>query len=134
MLLSLHKSMRATLALLIIGMLMRPALPADDHVVKTSDLKKAMMEASHSRQENLAGVRDFFSSESAAKALRIARLDPSKVDQAVSLLDDQELAQLSARTNKIRQDFIAGSLTNQQLTYIVIALATAVIVILIVTH
>ncbi len=123
------------LALFLSGMLLvHPAIAREDHVVKASDLKEAMMDASRLRQENLADVHDFFSSKPAARALKMARLDPIKVDRAVSLLDDRELAQLSARTNKIREDFIAGALTNQQLTYIIIALATAVIVILIVEH
>jgi len=41
-------------------------------------------------------------------------------------------ARLAARTEKVRKDFAAGALTNQQITYIIIALATALIVVIIV--
>jgi len=47
-------------------------------------------------------------------------------------LSDEELARLAARTEKVRKDFAAGALTNQQITYIIIALATALIVVIIV--
>ncbi|HYK89047.1 MAG TPA: hypothetical protein VE398_09765, partial [Acidobacteriota bacterium] len=94
--------------------------------------RAAMVEAARARQNDLDQVRKFFSSEPAAKALRSARLDPVRIDRAVSQLDDQELAKLATRTGKIQRDLAAGALTTQQLTYIVIALATAVIVLIIV--
>jgi hypothetical protein len=47
-------------------------------------------------------------------------------------MSPEELARLAEKTNQIQNDFAAGSLTNQQLTYIVIALGTAVLVLLIV--
>jgi hypothetical protein len=46
------------------------------------------------------------------------------------MLDDGELARLADRTRSIDNDLKAGALSNEHLTYIVIALATAVIVIL----
>ena len=52
--------------------------------------------------------------------------------QVVSLLGDDDLARLAAQTDRVRADLEAGALTNQQLTYIVIALATAVIILVIV--
>jgi len=48
------------------------------------------------------------------------------------MLNDQELARLAARAEKANSDFAAGSLTNQELTYIVIALGTAVLILVIV--
>jgi hypothetical protein len=59
-------------------------------------------------------------------------LDYRKVDRAIATLSPDELAQLAAKTNALQKDFAAGALSNQELTYIVIALATAVIVLLIV--
>jgi hypothetical protein len=50
----------------------------------------------------------------------------------VATLSPEELARLATKTNQIQTDFAAGALTNQQLTYIVIALGTAVLVLLIV--
>jgi hypothetical protein len=47
---------------------------------------------------------------------------------SAQLLDAQELAQLAARAEEPGDEVVGGALTNQQLTYIVIALAAAVIV------
>ena len=45
---------------------------------------------------------------------------------------DEELARLAARTDKVQRDMAAGALTNQQITYILIALGTAVLVLILV--
>ncbi len=107
------------------------AVAAEDHVIKPSDLRQTIQDVARAREGNLESVRGFFATEPAVKALKKAQMDPVKIGQAVSLLDDQELARLASRTAKIQQDFAAGALNNQQITYIIIALATAVIVILI---
>ncbi len=113
-------------------LLVCPCAAADEHVVKPSELRTAIVEAARTRQGNLNQVNRFFSSEQVAKVLRNAHLNPVKIERAVSQLDDQELARLASRTGQIQSDLAAGALTTQQLTYIVIALATAVIVLIIV--
>ena len=112
--------------------LANPLPAADVHAVKPSDLHQAIQDASHARESNLESVRGFFAAEPAAQALKKAQVDPVKIGQAASLLDDQELARLASQTAKIQQDFTVGALNNQQLTYIIIALATAVIILVIV--
>jgi hypothetical protein len=112
---------------LALSLVVTPVL-SSEHVVPRSELQKAMVRASEARSSNLAAVRGFFSSERASKALGKAGLDASRVNQAVSLLDDAELAELAARTRTVQNDFAAGALSNQQVTYILIALATALIV------
>ncbi len=109
-----------------------PLRASDDHVVKPSDLQNAIVESSGTRQEQTAKVREFFSSEPAQRALQSAHIDPEKINRAVSLLDDQELSRLALRTERIQKDIAAGALNNQQITYILIALATAVIILVIV--
>ncbi len=109
-----------------------PLIAQDQHVVAPSDLRKAVVDASQTRENHLAEVKRFLSSETARKALRDAGMDSGKVQVAVSQLDDQELAQLASRTEKLERDFAAGALNNQQITYIIIALATAVIILVIV--
>jgi hypothetical protein len=47
------------------------------------------------------------------------------------LLDEEEAAQLAQRSEEPGPEIAGGALTNQQLTYIVIALAAAVIVLLV---
>ncbi len=109
-----------------------PCFALDDHVVNPAELRAALVKAAQARQENLTRVSAFFSSEPAAKALKSTRLDPVKIERAVSQLDDQELARLASKADQVQKDFAAGALTTQQLTYIVIALATAVIILIIV--
>ncbi len=109
-----------------------PSFAAEDHVLKASELQNAILNASRARETNLTKVRGFFSSERASKALKGVHMDPLKIEEAVSQLSDEELERLASRTEQMQRDFAAGSLTNQQLTYIVIALGTAVLILVLV--
>ena len=102
------------------------------HVVPLAELQANMVAAGQQRQENLSRLERFFTGESAEKALQSAHLSGSQVRNVVAMLDDQELARLAARSEKATSDFAAGTLTNQELTYIVIALGTAVLILVIV--
>ena len=117
---------------LVVAMSGPPLASAQDSVVTPGELRQAMVAAATSRKSNLDAVETFFSSNPARKALKSGGIDPERVRNAVSTLSADELANLAARTRKIQNDFVAGALTNQQLTYIVIALGTAVLVLLIV--
>lgn len=108
-----------------------PLLAAtQNHVVSPVELQQATASAARSRQQNIDKVEKLFSSAQAEKALKSAHLDAVQVKKAVPTLSDQELARLAQRADKAQKDFAAGALTNQQITYILIALATAVIVII----
>jgi hypothetical protein len=98
--------------------------------VSPSELRRAIMEAAKTRQKNLDDVRSFFASEPSRAALKVGKVDYQKVERAVATLSPEELSRLAERTNRIQADFAGGALTNQELTYIVIALATAVIVLI----
>ncbi len=117
--------------LLAIALVAVPALP-QDHVVTPAELRKAVKTASEIRAKNRTQVEAFFSSEPARKALKSVGMDPVRVRNAVASLSDEELARLSEKTAGIERDFKAGALTSQELTYAVIALATAVIILVIV--
>jgi len=116
-------------------LLLLPAMAtwaADTHVVPLTELHARAISASDGRQSDLAKLDQFFSADAAQKALHSVKLDGAQVHQAVALLSSEELARLASRTDKIQADLAAGALTNQELTYIVIAIATAVIVLIIV--
>lgn len=108
-----------------------PAFSAQDHVVSRKDLHHAIVESASSRANNLAQVEGFFRSAPVEKGLKGSGINLQQVRQAIPSLSDQEVAHLARRTRKLQNDFAAGALTNQQLTYIVIAIATALVVILI---
>ena len=107
-------------------------LAAPQHVVSPAELQQAAVSVSRTRQENVAKVEKLFSTPRAQKALKSAHLDPVQIQQAVPSLDDQELAHLAARADKAQKDFAAGALNNQQITYILIAIGTAVVVLILV--
>jgi len=107
---------------------------AQDHVVSSTDLRKDVHQAAKARQTQEARIDAFLRTPQAKKALSAANIDYKTVENGVSLLNDKEVADLAARADKAQADFAAGSLTNEQLTYIIIALATAVIILIIVYH
>jgi hypothetical protein len=131
-----RNSRRLLVAFMIIaiGRLLAPAQvqAAEDHIVKPVELHNAIVAASEARQNDMAKVRTFLSSDAGKKALNLVKIDSRKIENAVTLLNDEELARLAAQAEKIQDDFSAGALSNQELTYIVIALATAVIILVIV--
>src|SRR4051812_6966637 len=125
---------RFSVMILILSLLIPQFVAAQTPVVSSSELRQAIETVTQTREKNLEDVRSFFSSDQARAALKTGKIDYQKVDKAVATLSPEELARLAAKTNQIQKDFAAGALDNQQITYILIALATAVIVLLIVGH
>lgn len=105
---------------------------APEHLVTPQDLSKAAQEATQTRQRNIGTLRSFLSSDKAKKALEQAHIDPKKVQDAVSSLSDQELAQLAQRATKAQNDFAAGMSDRDLL--IVILLVAALILIIVAVH
>jgi len=110
------------------------ALAAEDHVVPLSDLHGDTAAVTQTREVNLAKTERFFKSEPVVKALHAFKMDGDQVLKAVPMLTDEELARLASRVDSVQTDFAAGSLDNEHLTYIVIALAAAVLVLLLVAR
>jgi len=102
---------------------------AQSHVVSPADLQKAVLTASQTRQQNLAKVKEFFSSEMAQQALKSAHMDPAQVKTAVSTLSDAELAQLASRVDRAQADFAAGRLSDRDLIIILVAIAALILII-----
>lgn len=99
------------------------------HVVSPSDMQQAAVQVSTVRQQNMEQVRQFFSSEKADKALRSAHMNPEQVKNAVSTLDDADLAQLASRAQKTQADFAAGTLSDRDLIIILVAIAALILII-----
>jgi len=102
---------------------------AAEHVVSPSELQKAAVNASRSRQQNLDTLQKFFSSEKAQNALRAGHTDPEQVKQAVASLSDEELAKLAARAQRAQADFAAGNLTDRDLIIILVLIAALILII-----
>jgi Flp pilus assembly protein TadB len=125
--------MRALIVLAVVLVLALPqALMAEEHVVSSADLHKQLVTAAKARQENLKKVQDLFASPAAKDSLKSAQIDAKRIETGVASLSDAELARLATQADKIQKDIAAGALSNQEVTYILIALATAVIILIIV--
>lgn len=104
----------------------------EDHVVPLAEMERQISSTLNQRPVNLARVESFLSLDTVQQAIRKSKLEAGHIRKAVSLLSDDDLARLASRADRVRADLEAGALSNQQLTYIVIALATAVIILVIV--
>lgn len=59
-------------------------------------------------------------------------MDAQRFRQAAATLSDAELERLAQRAVQLENDFAAGQLTQQQTTYLLIALVTAVVILILV--
>ena len=116
----------------ILGVTSLPLQIAQGQTITPSELRDAVRKTAAERQKNLTQVRSFFADPIVRTAIARGGMDADRVQKAASTLSADELARLSARTSKIQSDFAAGALSNQDLTYIVIALAAAVLVLVVV--
>ena len=105
---------------------------ADDHAVSAADLHQVLVDSAKTRQTNVETVQKFFSSEVVKNALSKQIVTASKVEKAIPLLNDEELSRLASQCRQVDSDISAGELNNQEMTYILIALATAVIILVLV--
>ena len=121
-------------AALLLALMIPSFVAAQDHVVKSGDLHQALVNASRQRMDNINKVESFLASEVAQQALKSVGIKPGKINQAVSLLADEELAQLASRAAEIQADFTAGAeISDRTMLYIIpIAAVGSVIALLLV--
>ncbi len=120
---------RTVATLLVVLMFQQPnALLSQDQVISKEELRHAIELSAEKRHNDAKTVRDFFSTEKVKNTLNGAHLDAQKIEKTVSVMDDEDLSQLAGRVQVAQKEMVGGALTNQQLTYIVIALAAAVLV------
>lgn len=128
---AIHLLLRMVCAFLVLWALVAPpSAMAQDHVVPSTQIQKDVAAASSIRQENQAQLEKFISTPEAQKTLKSAHIDLVQVKNAISSLNDSELAQLSARSEKAQNDFAAGRITDRDL--IIILLGVVVLILLIV--
>ena len=126
----LRQSVKSLVALVLLTLFMVPTnLLAQTHVVSPADLQQQVVEASQVREHNLQAVQNFLSTPTAQKALKSSHIDSRQIRNAISTLDDQELAQLAARADKAQADFAAGTLSDRDLILIILGIAVLVLII-----
>jgi len=102
---------------------------AQDHVVAPSDIQRDVAASSSTRQKNQAQLDNFVSSPEAQRAMKSAHLDANQVKNAIPKLNDEELADLTARSEKAQADFSAGRISDRDLIIILIAIVALVLII-----
>jgi hypothetical protein len=126
----LRQSFRMVIAIVMVALFIVPTdALAQSHVVSPADLQKEAVAVSQVRQHNLETVQQLLSTPTAEKAMKSAQMDPQQVKNAVSTLDDQELAQLAARADRAQADFAAGSLSERDLVLIILGVAVLILII-----
>lgn len=130
------RSLFSTLLLPVVALMM--IVPVDvlaqDHVTTSNDLRNELRKAASDRQDNIAKLQRFLSTETAQKTLRAAKLDPQKAQGAISLLSDQELARLASQVDRTEFAGAGLSLTTQQVTYIIIGAIVIILVAVLVSR
>jgi hypothetical protein len=123
----------AVCLILPLGLSLVPSALAKDHILSQEDLHHTLSQAVNQRDNDLRKVKEFLLTPEIQDALeRDGLLDLDQIQEAIAILSASELAQLAMSAEKIKRDIEAGALSNEQLTYIVIALATAVIILVLV--
>jgi hypothetical protein len=101
-----------------------------DHAVSSDQLRVDVQKSAATRQANEAAVREMFASETGKKALNSAGIDYQKVDQAISQVNDEDLARMADRSREVQKDFAAGRMSDRDLI-IILLVAVALILIII---
>jgi hypothetical protein len=101
-----------------------------DHAVTAGQLRKDVQKAADTRQANEAAVREMFASDQAKDALKSAGIDYKQVDQAISQVNDEDLARMAQRSMEVKSDFAAGRLGDRDLL-IILLIAVAIILIIV---
>lgn len=100
----------------------------ETHVVPLAQLQARQVDASRQREKDLDAVNDLLSNPAVAKVLDRAKVDESKLKEAVSQLSSEELGKLAARARKIQSNVATGSLSHKQWTYLAAALGISMLV------
>ena len=101
-----------------------------DHAVSPNQLHKDLQKAADTRQANEAAVREMFASDQAKEALKAAGIDYKQVDQAVSQVNDEDLARMAQRSHEVNKNFAAGRMDDRDLL-IILLVAVAIILIVV---
>jgi hypothetical protein len=101
-----------------------------DHAVSSGQLHSDVRKAAETRQANEAAVREMFATDKARETLKSAGVDYQKVDQAISQVNDEELARMAERSREVQKDFAAGRFGDRDLL-IILLVAVALILIIV---
>jgi hypothetical protein len=106
-----------------------PSMAAQNHIVSPAKIQNDVSAASTARQQNEKQLKGFLSSKEADQRLRSAGITPEQVSNAVSQLNNADLARLAARSTQAQRDFAAGNIDNHDLLVILVGIAVLSLII-----
>ena len=117
-------------AALLLGCVMTApqAMIAQNHVVSPGQIQNDVRSSSATRQRNEQELRSFLSRKEIQKAMKSEGVNPQQVTNAVSQLNDADLASLAARSQKAQKDFAAGVIGMGIFTLIGIVVVAVILV------
>jgi hypothetical protein len=121
----MHSRLKSTVRLLgLAALFVAVGAPARaqvaEHVVSRAELSKDAARPAETRQANEQAVRTLLSSEQGQKALKSAKLEYQRVDQAIGQLSDEDLTKLAERSRQAQADFAAGRISDRDLLWIIL--------------
>lgn len=96
---------------------------ADDHVLSLSEIRGEISQQADQRRANAEAITRFFSLPQVEDTLKTAGVDVGRLQASVSLLSDEERADLASRTLAVEDDITGGELTQAQQTLVILAIA-----------
>ncbi len=97
-------------SLLVFGMAVPQNIVAQDHVVAPAQIQNDVTGASAVRQQNEKQLKSFLAMKEMQRVMKSEGVNPQQVTNAVSQLNDAELARLAAQSRKAQRDLAAGGL------------------------
>jgi preprotein translocase subunit SecF len=122
-------SMLLALSLVTVGS-MSVRAQEKDHAVSSGQLRKDVEKAAGTRQANEAAVREMFATAAGRETLKSAGIDYQKVDQAISQVNDEDLARMAERSRDVEKDFAAGRFTDRDLIIILLVAVGLILIII----
>jgi len=128
-----RNTMRVCSMLLVLSLVCVWSVPAraqdKEHAVTSSQLRSDLQKAAENRQGNEAAVREMFATDAGKQALKSAGIEYQKVDQAISQVNDEELARLADRSREVQKNFAAGRMSDRDLLIIIVIAVILIVVI-----
>jgi hypothetical protein len=119
--------------MMFIARTQRSSTPATLRAPDNATLSAEMDQQVAQRSTNLVRVESFLSLDVIREAFSDVQLDAGLVRRALNLLGNDELARLAAQTDRVRVEIESGQLLGHQLTYVVVALAAVIVILITVT-
>ena len=124
----MKKTLVALAALVVLAV---PAVQAGEHLVSPGTAQQQLLDATGTRERNVAAVEAFVHSAQGSAALATVGLDASRVRAEIATLSDSELEEIAARASALNTDPVAGLPFTENRVVWIAAIAVALIILIV---